>query len=177
MSKISHENYVVEPGAIAPADPVAVVYVGESGELGFHLLSALLNRVPYLCRNVLFYAVDSNRGRLLSRERRTAERRDASVERLNLHVEAARRRGLNAAFRYAAGIDPLEEAENLCASIAEHFPQATFYFCRPAVAGQKDACGPWVPELRERLSRLGLATATLPLTAEDFVEGAGGAEA
>lgn len=176
MSDIFIDHSGSETSPIDPAEPVAVVCVSEKGEMAFHLLSALMNRIPYFCRNVVFYAVDSDRDGCWIRKRRAAGRREAALERLAFHVEAARRKGLNASFRYAAGSDPLEEAEILCSSVAEHFPKATFYFCSFLETGEKGAGGSWSPKLRERLLRRGLTTALLPLTAEDFVGGERGAK-
>ena len=177
MSDISIDHSGIETSPIDPAEPVAVVCVSEKGEMAFHLLSALMSRVSYFCRNVVFYSVDSDRDCRWARKKQAAERREASVERLALHVEEARRRGLNAASRYAAGPDPLGGAEILCSAIAEDFPKATFYFCSLLETGEKGAGGSWCPKLRVRLLRRGLTTAILPLTADDFLGGVQGAKA
>ncbi|TAL18738.1 hypothetical protein EPN96_00530 [bacterium] len=146
------------------AQPIAVVAVGEKGELGNYLMCAILERVPHLCSSIIFWSVNA-RSRFLGIEINGGAKKEALMEKLETHVKEARKRNLGAAFYYAEGRDEPRTAESLCAAIAGDFPAATFYFLPEEGPGREERES---QKLRQRLDARGLTTAVLPLTLADF---------
>jgi hypothetical protein len=147
------------------AKPIAVVPVREKGELGNYLMGAILERVPHLCSNIIFWSVSAKKSWIWGVGPSGAEDKEDLVKRLQMHVHAAKRRNLGAAYYYAEGKDELKTAESLCAVIADDFPVSTFYFLLDAEKGREESRS---RKLREKLVARGLSTSVLPLTLADF---------
>lgn len=113
--------------ALDRALPTAVLLASSYEGLGIHSLLTIFRVFPDTFRQVLFVSVaviDSGnfKGRDEVEGLETKTKRD-----LDRYVDLARHMGLPAEGRMAVGIDPVLEAERLCAEIAREYPRAVFF--------------------------------------------------
>jgi len=119
-------------GAPAPAEldleqPTAAVLVGSFGGLGVHSVLAILRLFPHHYRQMVFVSVavlDSGNFKGVAETERLAERTRESLEK---YVALANRLGLAATSMMRVGPDPVAEADELCAEVAQRFPKTTFF--------------------------------------------------
>jgi hypothetical protein len=119
-------------GAPPPAEldlerPTAAVLVGSFGGLGVHSVLTILRLFPNHYRQMVFVSVavlDSGNFKGVAETERLAERTRESLEK---YVALANRLGLAATSMMRVGPDPVAEADELCAEVAQRFPKTTFF--------------------------------------------------
>lgn len=119
-------------GAPPPAEldlerPTAAVLVGSFGGLGVHSILAILRLFPNHYQQMVFVSVavlDSGNFKGVAETERLAARTRESLEK---YVAMANRLGLAATSMMRVGPDPVAEADELCAEVAQRFPNTTFF--------------------------------------------------
>ena len=151
----------------APDQPTAALLVGNYGGLGIHTVLSILRMFPGHFRQMVFVSVavidSGNFKGIQETERLKADAQEA----LDRYVSLANRLGLAAASVMVVGTDPVEEAEGLCAQVAERYPKTTFFAGQLIFEREK-----WYHHLlhnetafaiQRRLHWLGLPTLILPI--------------
>ncbi len=110
-----------------PERPTAAVLVSGYSGLGFHTLTNVMHVFPEQFSNIVFLSV----GVIDSGEMKGAEQIEAlrhhSEEALQKYVKLANYLGYPATYRLALGTDVVDEATNLCSTVAKEFPKTTFF--------------------------------------------------
>ena len=116
-----------EPPELSPEGPTAILLVESYDGLGLHTLLTVQRLFPRRFRNVVFVSVglvDSGRFKgadaVVDLEARLRED-------LGRFVDVAQRMGFYAEYRYAVGIDLIEELERLCSALTREFRTATVF--------------------------------------------------
>ncbi len=108
-------------------DPTAVVLVAGYGGLGIHTLLNVFRFFPDQFKNVVFVSV----GVIDSAELKGSEQidsiKDHLDEALQKYVKLAAYLDYPATYRLAMGTEVVDEAVELCATVAEEYPKATFF--------------------------------------------------
>jgi amino acid transporter len=113
--------------AKTPNAPTGVLIVRDFDGLAIHSVLSISRLFPNYFKNIIFISIgviDSGRFKGLSEIenlRRTKE------DDLNSFVEFANCLGWYAEYRYALGIDLIEELEKLCKGVAREFPRSVFF--------------------------------------------------
>jgi amino acid transporter len=110
-----------------PADPTAVLLVGQYGGIGIHSMLSIQRTIPGYFKNIIFVSVavvDS--GSFKGAEEIQALRSNVD-ETLKKYVALARRLGLNAGSATGVGIDPADEITRVCLDLAQQFPRVMFF--------------------------------------------------
>ncbi len=126
LVKLPEQSAVTVP-ALDPTKPTAVILVSSFGGLGLHTLLNALRLFPRHFHNVVFVCVGViDSGRFKGPESVDDLRRETEAT-LAQFVDAARKLGLPAVGRSSIGTDPVEQAEDLCLTVAKEFPSAVFF--------------------------------------------------
>ena len=110
-----------------PLAPTAVVITRDFDGIGIHSLLSIARLFPNHFKNVVFVSVgliDSGRFKGLSE---IENLRRSKEEDLKSFVDFANCLGWYAEYRYALGIDLMEELEKLCKSVAQELPKSVFF--------------------------------------------------
>lgn len=113
-----------------PVDPkecTAVLMVNGYNGFGVNTLLSLIRTFPNLYKNIIFVSVaeiDSGAFKGIEEVERLKQSTQASLMK---YANLARRLGISADYRMDIGIDVVDTAAVLCESIAEEFPNATFF--------------------------------------------------
>jgi amino acid transporter len=158
-------------GVPDPAQPTAVLLVGNWGGLGIHSLFTLHRQFLGLFKNVVFVGVgvvDSS----TFKGPAEVERLRASVdESLHKYVDLARRMGLNAESRSSTAVDPVDELTRHCLELADEFPQLVFFagklLWKRESWYQRLLHNETALQVERRLQWKGLAMTVLPLRLAD----------
>lgn len=126
LERLSHHAHGTA-GEVNRAEPTAAVLVGSYGGLGIHTLMNLFRAFPGQYKNVVFLGVGVLDSAAYHDEHSMDRIREQMEQALARFVDLSRRLGLPATSRYAIGTDVVEEAEQLCLSVAKDFPRTTFF--------------------------------------------------
>ncbi len=107
--------------------PTAAVLVGNFGGLGIHTFLNIFRTFPGHYKNVVFLSIGIVDSGEFKGEHSIEELQQRTSDMLQKYVDMAKKLSLPATSRYASGTDAILEAEKLCKSIAEEFPQITFF--------------------------------------------------
>ena len=128
MDRLPLPEVVGEVPAELSADrQTAVVLVSSYSGFGVHSLISVLHTFPGQYKQVVFACVgviDSGTFKGQAELEHQEQHLKADLEK---YVALARRFGLSAEYRHAIGIDPVVEAEKLCADIAKTYPHSVFF--------------------------------------------------
>ncbi len=167
------ENLPLREKAAAPlaemknSAQTAVVLVARYSGLGVHSLLALLKTFPKQYKQIIFASVgvlDSGNFKGEAEIKSLESEVQADLEK---YVLLAHQLGLPAVVRHAIGIDPVAEAEKVCADIAVDFPHSVFFGGKLIFAKEK-----WFHRflhnetafaLQRRLQMQGLPMVVLPV--------------
>ena len=121
-------------GATCPVDakldpnaPTAALLVSGYGGLGLHSLVSILRLFPNHYKQIVFVSVgvmDMGNYKGIAEVDRLKTQTQANLEK---YVAMAHRFGLIATSMMRIGTDPVSEAEQLCAEVAQQFPKVTFF--------------------------------------------------
>lgn len=119
------EPYNNEP--VDPKKPTAVLLVSGFNGFGLHTLLSIVRSFPGFYKNYLFVSVaEIDSGTFKGAEEVDALK--ASVrEGLEKYVKVTRKHGFPADYRMDVATDVVDAATELCKSIAQEFPRATFF--------------------------------------------------
>jgi amino acid transporter len=119
------EPYNNEP--VDPKKPTAVLLVSGFNGFGLHTLLSIVRSFPGFYKNYLFVSVaEIDSGTFKGAEEVDALK--ASVrEGLEKYVKVTRRHGFPADYRMDVATDVVDAATELCKSITQEFPRATFF--------------------------------------------------
>jgi len=110
-----------------PQGPTAALIVRDFDGLAIHSLLSISRLFPNHFKNVVFVSIgliDSGRFKGLGE---IENLRQSKAEDLKCLVEFANCLGWYAEYRYALGIDLIEELEVLCKAVAKDFPRPVFF--------------------------------------------------
>jgi len=113
-----------------PVDPkecTAVMLVNEYNGFGVNTLLSLIRTFPKLYKNIIFVSVaeiDSGAFKGIEEIERLKQSTQAALMK---YTNLARRLGISADYRMDIGTDVVDTAAILCESIAEEFPNVTFF--------------------------------------------------
>lgn len=164
------DDAIVKEKTPPPCDPnarTAVFLVNGFNGLGLHTLLAVVRMFPKIYQNYVFVQVgvlDAGNFKGVDEVENLREHSDKQVQQF---VTYMKRRGFYAEGHVALGTDIVEEAANLCAVIAEKYPQAQF-FAGQLVFKDESLMTRWlhnhtVFELQRRLYQNGRAMLILPI--------------
>jgi amino acid transporter len=119
------EPYNNEP--VDPKQPTAVLLVSGFNGFGLHTLLSIVRSFPGFYKNYLFVSVaEIDSGTFKGAEEVDALK--ASVRAgLEKYVKVSRKHGFPADFRMDVATDVVDTATQLCKSITQEFPRATFF--------------------------------------------------
>jgi len=154
----------------APCDPnarTAVFLVNGFNGLGLHTLLAVVRMFPKVYQNFIFVQVGILDAGNFKGAAEVENLREHSRQEVERYVNYMGQRGFYSEARIALGTDIVAEAGNLCAEIAERFPQAQF-FAGQLVFKDESFLTRWlhnhtVFELQRRLYQNGRAMLILPI--------------
>jgi amino acid transporter len=164
------DDAIVKEKTPPPCDAnarTAVFLVNGFNGLGLHTLLAVVRMFPKVYQNFVFVQVgvlDAGNFKGADEVENLREHSRKEVERFVAYMG---KRGYYAEAHYALGTDIVEEAANLCATIAEKYPQAQF-FAGQLVFKDESLATRWlhnhtVFELQRRLYQNGRAMLILPI--------------
>ena len=110
-----------------PTKPTAAVLVGGYSGLGIHTMLAALTSFGGYFKNVVFVSVgviDTGSYKGADEIKALEESTRRSLEQ---YVDLANRLGVAAQFRFAVGIDPVDELEKLCLAVQREFGRLSFF--------------------------------------------------
>jgi amino acid transporter len=153
--------------AKTPSAPTAVLIVRDFDGLAIHSLLSIARLFPDHFKNVVFVSIgviDSGRFKGHSE---IENLRRLKEEDLKSFVDFANCLGWYAEYRYALGIDLIEELVNLCKSVAKDFPRSVF-FAGKLVFERENILTRWLHNhtpftLEQRLQFEGLEMMILPI--------------
>jgi hypothetical protein len=145
----------------------AVFLVNGFNGLGLHTLLAVVRMFPKVYQNFIFLQVGVLDAGNFKGAAEVENLREHSRHEVQRFVSYMSRRGFHAEAHYALGTDIVDEAAKLCGSIAEQFPQATF-FAGQLVFKDESLVTRWlhnhtVFELQRRLYQNGRPMLILPI--------------
>jgi len=145
----------------------AVLLVNGFNGLGLHTLLAVVRMFPKVYQNFVFVQVGVLDAGNFKGAAEVDNLREYSQKEVDRYVTYMSKRGFYTEAHYALGTDIVEEAANLCVSIAEKFPQAQF-FAGQLVFKDESFATRWlhnhtVFELQRRLYQNGRAMLILPI--------------
>ncbi len=115
------------PKPLDPKKPTAVVLVGAYNGLGIHTVLNIFRAFPGFYENLIFVSVGVIDSGEFKGEQAVADLSTRTEEMLRQYLRLAAGLGIPATYRFALGIDPVEEAEALCLEIARQYPRSTFF--------------------------------------------------
>jgi amino acid transporter len=110
-----------------PAQPAAVILVGNYNGLGIHTMLSAIRFAPNHFRSFIFISsgvIDSGSFKGSGAIESLKEHIAGSLEQ---YVDLARRLGMPAVSYMRIGTDAVEELEELCLEVVQDFPKATFF--------------------------------------------------
>lgn len=110
-----------------PEQPTAVLLVGGFSGVGMHSLLNIFRGWPGYFKNVVFISVGVIDSGGFKGEKALEDLKASTENALARYVEMARGLGVPSTYRYALGIDPVDEAETLCRHVASEFAHCTFF--------------------------------------------------
>ncbi len=155
------------PPPCAPNARTAVFLVNGFNGLGLHTLLAVVRMFPKIYQNYIFVQVGVLDAGNFKGADEVENLRAHSQEQVQKFVAYMSKRGFYAEAHVALGTDIVDEAANICAVIAEKFPQAQF-FAGQLVFKDESLMTRWlhnhtVFELQRRLYQTGRAMLILPI--------------
>ncbi|HEY9153546.1 MAG TPA: amino acid permease [Opitutaceae bacterium] len=114
-------------GELKTSSQTAVVLVAGYSGLGVHSLLSLLKTFPKQYQQIIFASVGVLDSGNFKGEAEIKSLEEQVQSDLQKYVELAQNLGFPASIRYAVGIDPVAEAEKLCAEIAVSYPRSVFF--------------------------------------------------
>ncbi|MEI6075202.1 MAG: APC family permease [Verrucomicrobiota bacterium] len=164
------DDAIVSEKTPPPCDPnarTAVLLVNGFNGLGLHTLLAVVRMFPKVYQNFVFVQVGVLDAGNFKGAAEVENLRDHSRKEVDRYVAYMTRRGFNTEAHIALGTDIVDEAANLCDSIAQKFPQAQF-FAGQLVFKDENLLARWlhnhtVFELQRRLYHHGRAMLILPI--------------
>lgn len=153
--------------AINPHAPTAVLIVRDFDGLAIHSLLSIGRLFPNHFKNVVFVSVgviDSGR---FKGQAELENLRRLKEEDLKSFVDFAHCLGWYAEYRYALGIDLIDELETLCKTVVKEFPKSVF-FAGKLVFERENFLARWLHNhtpftLEQRLQFEGLEMMILPI--------------
>lgn len=115
------------PKALDTRAQTAVLLVKEYGGLGIHSFLTIQRLFPHHFRNFIFvsvHVVDAGGLKGASDLDRALKETEKSLKK---YVSLAQQLGFTADYRMGAGTEVLEEAEKICAELANEFPRSIFF--------------------------------------------------
>jgi amino acid transporter len=113
--------------ALDKTKPTAVVLVASYGGLGIHTVLGIQRSFPNYYKNLVFVSVaviDSGE----FKGEGAVEQLEAQIEAsLKKYVKLANGLGWPASYKFSAGTDAVETAEQVCLEVATEFPRSTFF--------------------------------------------------
>ncbi|MFN7955914.1 MAG: APC family permease [bacterium] len=116
-----------KPAAPDPNRPTAAVLVASFGGLGLHTVLNLFRAFPGHFENLVFISVGVVDSGAFKGEDTVTALEERTRGNLQQYVDFAERIGMPATYRFAVGIDPVEEAEKLCLRVLDEFPKTVFF--------------------------------------------------
>ena len=110
-----------------PSQPTVVVLVGGYTGLGVHTMLSALRFIPSHFRNYVFLSVGVIDSGNFKGSGAVEDLRSYTQAALDRYVDLAQRLGFPAKSHLAIGTDAVDELEKLCLTVAQGFPQATFF--------------------------------------------------
>jgi amino acid transporter len=153
--------------AKTPHAPTAILIVRDFDGLAIHSLLSIARLFPDHFKNVVFVSIGViDSGRFKGHDEIENLRR-LKDEDLKSFVDFANCLGWYAEYRYALGIDLIEELSNLCKSVAKDFPRSVF-FAGKLVFERENFLTRWLHNhtpftLEQRLQFEGLEMMILPI--------------
>jgi amino acid transporter len=153
-----------------PCNPnarTAVFLVNGFNGLGLHTLLAVIRMFPKVYQNFVFLQVGVVDAGSFKGAAEMENLRDHSRHEVERYVAYMRQEGFYAEAHFAVGTDVADEAANLCATVAQRFPQAQF-FAGQLVFQNENLITRWlhnhtVFELQRRLYQNGWPMLILPI--------------
>jgi hypothetical protein len=115
------------PKPVQPRDPTAVILVASYGGIGIHTMLNVFRSFPGHFKNLVFISVGVVDSGEFKGEHAVEDLRQRTEEMLGRYVTLANSQGIPAASRYVLGTEVVEEAEQVCLSVAKEFPRSTFF--------------------------------------------------
>ena len=164
------DDAIVQEKTPPPCDPnarTAVFLVNGFNGLGLHTLLAVVRMFPKVYTNFVFVQVGVLDAGNFKGASEVENLREHSKKEVDRYLAYMGKRGYYTEAHCALGTDIVEEAANLCAVIAEKFPQAQF-FAGQLVFKDESLATRWlhnhtVFELQRRLYQNGRAMLILPI--------------
>lgn len=125
--RIPDKAHAPKPPPFDPTKPTAAVLVGGYSGLGIHTMLGALTAFGGYFKNVVFVSVaviDTGTYKGQAELEKLEENTKKSLEQ---YVDLANRLGVPAVYRYAIGIDPVDELEKLCLTVQKEFGRAAFF--------------------------------------------------
>ena len=118
------EPNLVEPD---PAQPAAVILVGNYSGLGIHTMLNAIRFAPDHFKSFVFISVGVIDTGNFKGSGAVDALRDHCIESLHQYVDLGRRLGMPSSSVLAVGTDAVDELEHTCLEIARKFPKSTFF--------------------------------------------------
>jgi len=115
------------PGEVDRTQPVAVVLVSHYGGVGIHTVLNIIRAFPGHFRGFVFVSVGVMDSGLFKGEDSTEDLRRQTEDNLKKYVGLSHGLGLPAEYRLAIGLDPVDEAANLCLRTGKEFPKGVYF--------------------------------------------------
>ncbi len=150
-----------------PNAPTAVIIVRDFDGIAVHALLTIPRLFPNHFKNVVFVSVGVIDSGQFKGNQEIDNLKKAKEEDLKSFVDFANCMGWHAEYRYALGVDLMDELEELCAAIAKDFPRSIF-FSGKLVFQQENAFSRFLHNhtpatLQQRLQFSGLDMMILPI--------------
>jgi hypothetical protein len=110
-----------------PRRPTAALLVGAYSGVGLHSLLNVFRAFPGFFKNVVFLSVGVVDSGAFKGEHAVEHLRESTERTLDKYVAYAHKLGVPATYRVALGTDAVDEAEQLCQTVAREFPTVTFF--------------------------------------------------
>lgn len=112
---------------IEPKARTATVLVGGYGGLGIHTVQSILKTFPNLYQNFVFVSVGVVDSEGFKGEDAVSRLKSNTEDMLMKYVHLGQSLGVASTYRFAIGTDVVQEASQLCETVAEEFKETTFF--------------------------------------------------
>ncbi len=112
---------------VDPAQPAAVILVGDFGGLGIHTMLNAIRFAPDHFKNFVFLSVGVIDSGNFKGSGAVESLQEHCEESLQKYVDLGRRLGMPSISYLSVGTDAVDELEHACLEIARKFPKATFF--------------------------------------------------